>query len=122
MANYTTTGVTASTAVRYVIVMQDPEPASRAKNFQVDTPTFPASTAMVQHELIANDPKILNGQPYIRGTRIPVSAILDGLGEGLTYEDLVEHYPRLTPEGFRAVKEYSSALLLRPKDQVAHET
>ena len=42
------------------------------------------------------------GKPVIRGTRIPVEIILRKLGEGATEADLLDAYPRLTPEDIRA--------------------
>ena len=36
------------------------------------------------------------GQPCIRGTRIPIAVILDGLAEGLSETDIMDHYPQLT--------------------------
>jgi uncharacterized protein (DUF433 family) len=49
------------------------------------------------------DSKVMLGKPVIRGTRIPVELILRKLGEGATVEDLLDAYPRLTPEDIRAV-------------------
>ena len=46
--------------------------------------------------------EIMLGKPVIRGTRIPVELILRKLGEGATVEDLLDAYPRLTPEDIRA--------------------
>ena len=44
------------------------------------------------------NPKVMLGRPVIRGTRIPVELILRKLGEGATVEDLLDAYPRLTPD------------------------
>ena len=46
--------------------------------------------------------KVMLGKPVIRGTRIPVELILRKLGEGATVDDLLDAYPRLTPEDIRA--------------------
>ena len=48
------------------------------------------------------NPKILNGKPVIRGTRIPVEAILRKLGDGLSFEDVLEAYPILKKEDILA--------------------
>lgn len=71
---------------------------------------------MVQHERIVVNPNILGGEPHIRGTRIPIAVILDGLTEGLTPEELIEHYPRLILEDIRAALEYAAANALSPQE------
>ena len=57
--------------------------------------------------------KVMLGKPVIRGTRIPVELILRKLGEGATVEDLLDAYPRLTPEDIRAALTYASRVLSR---------
>ncbi len=59
---------------------------------------------------IATDPNVCGGQPCIRGTRIPIAVILDGLAEGLTAEQLVDHYPQLSVDDVRAALAYASHL------------
>jgi uncharacterized protein (DUF433 family) len=54
------------------------------------------------------------GKPVIRGTRITVELLLRKLGEGATEEDLLDAYPRLTPEDIRAAMAYAA-------DTLAHE-
>ena len=39
---------------------------------------------------------LFGGKPCIRGTRIYIAIILDALAEGLTPEQIVDHYPSLT--------------------------
>jgi len=59
---------------------------------------------------ITVDPSICRGRPCVRGTRIYVAVILDGLAEGLTQEQLIDHYPQLTPEDIRAALAYAAEL------------
>jgi uncharacterized protein (DUF433 family) len=54
------------------------------------------------------DPKIMLGKPVIRGTRITVELVLRKLAEGMTETDLLEAYPRLTPEDVRAAIGYAA--------------
>lgn len=61
-------------------------------------------------ELISSDPDICHGQACIRGTRIPVSVVLDCLAEGMTEADILAGYPTLTTEGIRAAAAYGAAL------------
>jgi uncharacterized protein (DUF433 family) len=55
------------------------------------------------HERIYGDPKILGGKPIVRGTRLSVEFLLGLFANGWTEEQVLENYPRLTPEDLRAV-------------------
>jgi len=59
---------------------------------------------------ISADPKVFGGMPCIRGTRIHIAVILDGLAEGLPPEQIVDHYPQLTVEDTRAAIAYAAEL------------
>jgi uncharacterized protein (DUF433 family) len=59
---------------------------------------------------IVADPQTCAGQPCIRGTRILVSTILDGLAEGLSAEQIIDHYPSLQPDDIRAAVAYGAEL------------
>jgi uncharacterized protein (DUF433 family) len=65
-------------------------------------------------ERIEINADVMLGKPVIRGTRIPVELLLRKLAEGATMEDLLDAYPRLTAEDFRAALAYAA-------DSVAHE-
>lgn len=68
---------------------------------------------MYQPELLERiqvDPKIFGGKPCIRGTHIDIAIILDGLAEGLTAEQLIDHYPQLTIDDIRAALTYAAEL------------
>ena len=56
------------------------------------------------------DPKICGGKPCIKGTRIYISIILDALAEGLTPEEIIDHYPSLRVEDIRGAVAYASEL------------
>jgi len=53
-------------------------------------------------ERIIVDPAIAHGQACIRGTRIPVSVLLDNLAVGMSETEILRNYPALTPEALRA--------------------
>lgn len=55
-------------------------------------------------------PDVCGGKPCIRDTRIEIAVILDGLAEGLTEADIIDHYPQLTVEGIRAALAYAAEL------------
>jgi len=48
------------------------------------------------------DAGVCGGRPCIRDTRIEIAVILDGLAEGLTIEEIIDHYPQLTREDILA--------------------
>lgn len=56
------------------------------------------------------EPGVAGGKACIRGTRICVATILDGLAEGLSPEQLIDHFPQLTLEDVRVALAYGGAL------------
>ena len=61
-------------------------------------------------ERIVSDPASLAGQACIKGTRIPVSVVLDNLAAGLSIDEIIASYPSLTPEDVRAAIQYAAEL------------
>jgi uncharacterized protein (DUF433 family) len=61
-------------------------------------------------ERISTNPNVCHGKPYITGTRIMVSVILDNLAEGLTPDEIVADYPPLTLIDIRVAIAYAAAL------------
>ncbi|HLC92332.1 MAG TPA: DUF433 domain-containing protein [archaeon] len=55
---------------------------------------------------IVVDRRIMAGKPVIRGTRIPVYAIVKRFAEGRT-EKVLEDYPQLAKEDVYAALEYN---------------
>ena len=62
---------------------------------------------------IVVDPRVLAGKPVIRGTRIPVTVILNLLEHGYDFARIVDAYPDLTAEDIRAAIHYSRARIDR---------
>jgi len=61
---------------------------------------------------IAVDPGILGGKPCIRGTRIPVTMVLELIEDGLTFQQVIEdYYPQLTDEDIKACLQYARAVV-----------
>jgi uncharacterized protein (DUF433 family) len=52
----------------------------------------------------------LHGWPRFRGTRIPVTVVLDNLAEGLTPEELFANYPTLPKDAIAAALAYAADL------------
>ena len=61
-------------------------------------------------EHIAVDPLVCHGQACVRGTRIPVSVVLDNLAAGLSATEIVKSYPSLTPGAIQASVAYAAEL------------
>jgi uncharacterized protein (DUF433 family) len=53
---------------------------------------------MSADSLITRDPKILNGTPVFKGTRVPVRALFDYLSDGLSLEYFLETFPSVNRE------------------------
>jgi uncharacterized protein (DUF433 family) len=48
---------------------------------------------MNAYEMIETRPEVMLGKPVIKGTRIPVALIVRKLGEGASFEDLLDKCP-----------------------------
>ena len=60
---------------------------------------------------ITTDPGVLVGKPCIRGMRISVEQILEGLAAGISQEEILAEYPFLESEDLRAVLLYAKELV-----------
>ena len=61
-------------------------------------------------EYISVDPLVCNGQACLKGTRIPVSVVLDNLATGVSIDEIVTSYPSLTIDAIRAAVAYAAEL------------
>jgi uncharacterized protein (DUF433 family) len=52
----------------------------------------------VAFERITTDPHVMGGVPCIRGTRIPVTTVVEMVAEGMTPPEIVGDYPQLAVE------------------------
>lgn len=59
---------------------------------------------------ISHDPLVSHGQACLKGTRVPVSVVLDCLGDSMTFEEIRAQYPSLTTEDISAAASYGAAL------------
>jgi len=59
---------------------------------------------------IETHPKVLSGKPVIKGTRIPVSLVLNLLAQGYEVKDVLEAYPELTKADVRAAIAFGAKL------------
>jgi uncharacterized protein (DUF433 family) len=61
--------------------------------------------------LIISDPAIMMGKPIVAGTRITVELILEKLGSGETFEQLLDAHPRLTRAAILAALSFAAQAL-----------
>ena len=66
---------------------------------------------MAAFERIELNPRICNGKPVIKGTRIPVSVILEQIAEGESWDILLAGYPELKKEDIQAALLYAGAFI-----------
>lgn len=59
---------------------------------------------------ITADPQIMHGAVCFRGTRVPVSVVLDNLAAGETAQRILANYPSLKPEHISAALAYAADL------------
>lgn len=67
---------------------------------------------------ITTNPNLMLGKPTIRGMRITVEQILKAFAGGVSEEELLEDYPELEKEDFKAVFAYVANLV--EEEQVFH--
>ena len=63
----------------------------------------------MEQNRILIDPNIQHGKPVIRGTRVPITRILEGLGGGMSIEEVVREY-EVTEEDVRAAIAFADDL------------
>ena len=57
---------------------------------------------------IAYNPEIVNGKPYIVGTRLSIEFILELFASGATRDEVLKTYPQLTPEAVEEALKYAA--------------
>jgi uncharacterized protein (DUF433 family) len=62
-------------------------------------------------ERVELNPRVCNGKPVIKGTRIPVTVILEHIAGGEPWGKIIENYPELTHEDIQAALLYARASL-----------
>ena len=90
---------------------------------RVDTLTLPRRPLMIIEttdsdkgvqavlEQIEIDPRVCNGNPVVRGTRIPVAVILDHLAAGESWQSILNGFPELSREDIVAVLGFARHLV-----------
>ena len=75
---------------------------------------------MITMNRIELNPRVCNGKPVIKGTRIPVSVILEQIAEGETWDALLTGYPELKKEDIQAALLYARASLDHTEIRAVH--
>ena len=57
------------------------------------------------------NPRICDGKPVIKGTRIPISVILELIAEGKSWQAILDGYPELTRDDIYAALHYAKVAL-----------
>ena len=72
-------------------------------------------------DFIEQRPDVMMGKPVFKGTRLTVETVLQRLGDGGSEKELLDSYPRLTPDHIKAARmrrptreEFEDALKLIP--------
>jgi uncharacterized protein (DUF433 family) len=62
----------------------------------------------MQKSLITINPAVRSGKPCIRGLRITVYDILNMLANGMSYDEILEDFPKLTLSDIFASLQYAA--------------
>ena len=58
---------------------------------------------------IVRDPRIVNGEPVLKGTRVTLKTVLASLAEGATTAEILADFPTLSEEDVRAAIAFAAA-------------
>ena len=67
--------------------------------------------AMKWQELIEERGDVMMGKPVFKGTRLTVEHVLRELGNGVSFDELLDNYPNLRHEHIQAAQQYAAAVL-----------
>lgn len=57
---------------------------------------------------VVSDPEIRGGEPIVRGTRIPVSRLVDLVAQGVSRDVVLDEHPSLTPDALDGALAYAA--------------
>ncbi len=61
-------------------------------------------------ELISINPEIMHGKPCVKGTRIPVSLVVNMIADGMSEAEILKDYPSLNHDAINASLKYAAML------------
>jgi uncharacterized protein (DUF433 family) len=62
----------------------------------------------MEWQYITSNPKVLEGKPIIKGTRISVALVLEWLANGSTIDDIIYEFPQLSREAIQEAIHYAA--------------
>ena len=71
--------------------------------------TLQSETDMNYQERIVRDPRIVGGEPVLKGTRVTLRTVLASLAEGATVAEILADFPTLSEEDVRAAIAFAAA-------------
>ncbi len=75
---------------------------------------------MTLMDRIELNPRVCDGKPVIKGTRIPVTVILEQIADGETWDALLTGYPELKKEDIQAALLYARASIDHTEVRLVH--
>ena len=72
----------------------------------------------MSEERIEIRPRVCNGKPVIKGTRIPMTVILEQLADGQNWDALLKVYPEIMEEDIKAALLYAKSSIDHTVDHV----
>jgi uncharacterized protein (DUF433 family) len=69
----------------------------------------PIEVSMDWRERVELNPEVLTGKPVVRGTRLAVEFVLEMIASGVSEQEILSNYPRLTHEDVLACVAYAGA-------------
>ena len=79
---------------------------------QLPETAWPGATitaSMNYQERIVRDPRIVGGEPVLRGTRVTLRTVLASLAEGATTAEILADFPTLSEGDVRAAIAFAAA-------------
>ena len=61
-------------------------------------------------QFISINPEIMHGKPCVKGTRIPVSLVVNMVADGMSEAEILKDYPSLNHEAINASLKYAAML------------
>ncbi len=63
----------------------------------------------MKSDRIEINPRVCGGKPVIKGTRIPVSIIIEQMANGESWDSIIKGYPELTKADIKAALFYAKS-------------
>ena len=79
-------------------------------------------TAMNYRDYIERDPRVVGGEPVLKGTRVTLRTVLASLAEGATTAEILADFPTLCDEDVRAAIAFAAILEIQPRGDLPGPT